>query len=72
MQEMQETWVQSLSWEDSPGEENGNPLKYFLPGKFHGQWSLEGYSPWGHKESDTTEHTHATLQTKTQHNDTTH
>ena len=24
-------------------------------GKFHGQRSLEGYSPWGHKESDTTE-----------------
>ena len=21
----------------------------------HGQWSLVGYSPWGHKESDTTE-----------------
>ena len=26
---MQETWVQSLGWEDSPGEENGNPLQYF-------------------------------------------
>ena len=25
---MQETWVQSLGWEDSPGEENGNPLQY--------------------------------------------
>ena len=24
-----------------------------------GQRSLEGYSPWGHKESDMTEHTHA-------------
>ena len=23
---MQETWVQSLSWNDSPGEGNGNPL----------------------------------------------
>ena len=21
-------------------------------------WSLAGYSPWGHKESDTTEHAH--------------
>ena len=33
----------------------------FLPGEFHGQRSLVGYSPWGHKESDTTEqltHTH--------------
>ena len=27
----------------------------FLPGKFHGQRSLVGYSPWGCKESDTTE-----------------
>ena len=27
----------------------------FLPGEFHGQRSLSGYSPWGHKESDTTE-----------------
>ena len=26
-----------------------------LPGEFHGQWSLTGYSPWDHKESDTTE-----------------
>ena len=27
----------------------------FLPGESHGWRSLEGYSPWGHKESDTTE-----------------
>ena len=39
----------------SPGVGNDNPLQYFLPGKFHGQRSLVGYSPWGHKESDTTE-----------------
>ena len=38
-----------------PGERNGNSRQYFLPGKFHGQRSLAGYSPWGHKESDTTE-----------------
>ena len=25
---MQETWVGFLGWEDSPGEENGNPLQY--------------------------------------------
>ena len=24
----------------------------FLPGEFHGQRGLAGYSPWGHKESD--------------------
>ena len=29
-----------------------------LPGKFHGRRSLIGYSPWGHKESDTTERLH--------------
>ena len=27
----------------------------FLLGDFHGQRSLAGYSPWGHKESNTTE-----------------
>ena len=27
----------------------------FLPGRSHGQRSLVGYSPWGHKELDTTE-----------------
>ena len=32
------------------------PTPVFLPGKFHGQKSLAGYSPWGCKESDTTEH----------------
>ena len=31
-----------------------------LPGKFHGQRSLAGYSPWGHKESNTTEWLHFT------------
>ena len=40
----------------SPGIENGNPLQYFLSEKFHGQRSLAGYSPWGCKESATTEH----------------
>ena len=31
------------------------PTPVLLPGKSHGQRSLAGYSPWGHKESDTTE-----------------
>jgi len=39
----------------SPGEGNGNPSPVFLPGEFHGQRSLVGYSPWGCKELDTTE-----------------
>ena len=36
------------------GEGNGNLLQYFLPGKFHRQRSLAGYSPWGHKDLDMT------------------
>ena len=52
MEETQETWVPSKS-ERSPGEGNGNPTPVFLPGKFHGQRSLEGYK--GCKESDMTE-----------------
>ena len=34
------------------------PTLVFLPGKSHGQRSPAGYSPWGHTESDTAEHTH--------------
>ena len=35
----------------------------FLPGKSNGQRSLAGYSPWGRKESDTTDATeHSTNQ----------
>jgi len=36
-------------WQPTPG---------LLPGKFHGWRSLVGYSPWGCKESDTTERLH--------------
>ena len=42
----------------SPGKGNGNPLQYSYLENFHGQRSLVGYSPWGHKESDTTERLH--------------
>ena len=38
-----------------PGEGNGQSTPVLLPGKSHGQRSLVGYSPWGCKESDTTE-----------------
>ena len=41
----------------SPGLGNDNPLQYSCLGEFHGQRSLAGYSPWGHKESDMTEET---------------
>ena len=49
---MWDTWVRSLGWED-PLEKG--MLQYSWPGEFHGQRSLAGYSPWGRKESDTTE-----------------
>ena len=54
---MQETWVQSLGQEHPLEKEmaTGNHSS-FLPGEFHGQRSLAGYSQWGHKESDMTEH----------------
>ena len=51
---MQEIWVQPLGWED-PLEKEWLPTPVFLPGEFHGQRNLAGYSPWGRKESDTTE-----------------
>ena len=44
---MWETWVRSLGWEDTL-EKGKAPV--FWPGEFHGL-----YSPWGRKESDTTE-----------------
>ena len=39
----------------SHGGGHGNPLKYSFLKNPHGQRSLLGYSPWGHKELDTTE-----------------
>ena len=45
---MQETWVQSLGWED-PLEEGWQPTPVFLPEKSHGQRSLSGYSSLGHR-----------------------
>ena len=41
--------------ERSPGGGNGNPLQYSCLENLHGQRSLAGYSPGGHKESDMTE-----------------
>ena len=42
-----------LGLETSPGVGDGNS-PVFLPEKSHGQRKLVGYTPWGHKESDTT------------------
>ena len=49
---MQENWVQSLGRKDLLEEEMAT-TPVFLPEKSHGQRSLAGYSPWGHKDSDT-------------------
>ena len=38
-----------------PWRRRWQPTPVFLPGKFHGQRSLVGHSPWGHKELDMTE-----------------
>ena len=40
----------------SPGEGNGTPLQCSC--LENGQRGLAGYSPWGHRESDMTEHKH--------------
>ena len=45
--------IPDLGW--SPGGGHGNPLQYSCLENPHGQRSLAGYSPWGHKESDMTE-----------------
>ena len=56
MEEMQETQIWFLGWED-PWKRAWQPTPVFLPGESHGQKSPAGYSPWGRKELDTTEET---------------
>ena len=51
---MRETRVQALGWED-PLEKEMTTHSSTLVWKIHGLRSLVGYSPWGRKESDTTE-----------------
>ena len=48
-------WIFGLG--RSPGGGHGNPLQYSCLENPHGQRSLEGYSPSGYKESDTTKAT---------------
>ena len=45
-------WVEKIPW-----RRKWQSTPEFLPRKSHGQRSLAGYSPWGHKESDTTDAT---------------
>ena len=56
-------WVEKIPWRKA---RQHTPV--FLPEESLGQRSLAGYSPWGHKESDTTEvtqHTHTYTHTHT-------
>ena len=41
-----------------PWRRKWHPTPVLLPGESHGRRSLVGYSPWSHKESDTTEQLH--------------
>ena len=52
-------WVRKIPW-----RRKWQPTPVFSPGKSHGQRSLVGLRPWGHKESDTTEHIRADMQDK--------
>ena len=56
LQETQEMQFLSLFWED-PLTEGMTTHSTILAWESHGQRGLPGYSPWGHKKSDTTEHT---------------
>ena len=51
---VQETRVRSLGWED-PLEKGMATHSSILTQESHGQRSLAGHRPWGHKESDRTE-----------------
>ena len=47
-------WVGKIPW-----SRKWQPTPVFLRGKFHGERSLAGYSPWGHEESDMSMHAQA-------------
>jgi len=51
---MQETWIQPFV-RKIPWRSEWILTPVFLPGEFHGQGSLTGYSSWSHKELDMTE-----------------
>ena len=46
--------IPGLLGSGDPWRREGQPT-VFLPREFHGLRGLEGYSPWGHRESDTNE-----------------
>ena len=56
---VQETRIPPLGWKDPLEKEMATPSS-ILAGESHGQRNLVGYSPWGRKESGTTERLHFT------------
>ena len=50
-------WIRKTPWRRA-----WQHTPVFLPGESHGQRSLVGYSPWGRRESDMTEHTGTQMQ----------
>ena len=46
-------WIRKIPWMRA-----WQPNPVFSPGEFHGQGRLMGYSPWGHKDSDTAQLSH--------------
>ena len=46
-------WFRKIPW-----SRRWQPTAVFLPGEFNGRRSLVGYSLWGHKESNASEHKH--------------
>ena len=53
-----QTFIEYLPCASDYWRRRRKPTPVFLPGKSHGQRSLVAYSPWGHKELDTTEQLH--------------
>lgn len=56
------SWVGNTPW-----RRKWQPTRAFLPGNFHGQRSLAGYSPWSCKEWNMTVHAHTVQGTKILH-----
>ena len=53
-------WVRKTPW-----RRKWQPAPVFLPEQPHGQQTLVGYSPWGHKELDMTKVTEHTKEKAT-------
>ena len=54
-------WVRKIPWRSK-----WLAISVFLPGEFHGQRNLAGYSPWDRKESDMTEQLTCSLFSRTE------